>query len=231
MASRRLALVLAVASVVLPAAEHHGRVRFGGQPVPGAMVTANQGDQTLTTITDPEGRFSFADLPDGTWTIQVEMSGFETIRRDLAIAREAPGLEWELELKMLPLKEIEAVSHPASAAPPPASVPTGQTAAPSRKAKKGAAPPSLTNTETPFQRAELNAANRPPGEEAAVPGGDATTSSQNASELSQRAADGLLINGTANNGASSPFAITPAFGNNRRGPRSLYNGNLGVILD
>ena len=231
MASRRLALVLAVASVVLPAAEHHGRVRFGGQPVPGAMVTANQGDQTLTTITDPEGRFSFADLPDGTWTIQVEMSGFETIRRDLAIAREAPGLEWELELKMLPLKEIEAVSHPASAAPPPASVPTGQTAAPSRKAKKGAAPPSLTNTETPFQRAELNAANRPPSEEAAVPGGDAATSSQNVSELSQRAADGLLINGTANNGASSQFAITPAFGNNRRGPRSLYNGNLGVILD
>ena len=39
MASRRLALVIAVASV-LPGAEHHGRVRFGGQPVPAAFGRA-----------------------------------------------------------------------------------------------------------------------------------------------------------------------------------------------
>ena len=33
-----------------------------------------------------------------------------------------------------------------------------------------------------------------------------------------------------NNGASSPFAQLQAFGNNRRGLRSLYNGNLGFSL-
>ncbi|MBL8229515.1 MAG: TonB-dependent receptor, partial [Bryobacterales bacterium] len=45
----------------------------------------------------------------------------------------------------------------------------------------------------------------------------------------QRAADGFLINGSVSNGASSPFALLPAFGNNRRGQRSLYNGNIGFI--
>lgn len=47
--------------------------------------------------------------------------------------------------------------------------------------------------------------------------------------LAQRAADGFLINGSVSNGASSPFALLPAFGNNRRGQRSLYNGNIGFI--
>jgi hypothetical protein len=48
-------------------------------------------------------------------------------------------------------------------------------------------------------------------------------------ELAQRAADGLLINGSVNNGAASPFAQLPAFGNFRRGARSMYNGSLGLI--
>ena len=41
------------------------------------------------------------------------------------------------------------------------------------------------------------------------------------------AADGLLINGSVNNGGASPFAQSGAFGNNRRGPQSLYNWGLG----
>jgi len=49
-------------------------------------------------------------------------------------------------------------------------------------------------------------------------------------ELQQRAADGLLINGSENNAASSPFALLPAFGNNRNS-RSLYNGAFGVYVD
>ena len=50
-------------------------------------------------------------------------------------------------------------------------------------------------------------------------------------DLAQRAADGFLINGSTQNGAASPFALMPAFGNNRNGGRSLYTGGLGVILD
>ena len=45
------------------------------------------------------------------------------------------------------------------------------------------------------------------------------------------AATGLLVNGSVNNGAASAFSQMAAFGNNRRGPGSLYNGGLGVIFD
>jgi hypothetical protein len=45
------------------------------------------------------------------------------------------------------------------------------------------------------------------------------------------AADSLMINGSANNGAASAFAGFPAFGNNRRGPGSRYNGNFGLIAN
>ena len=50
-------------------------------------------------------------------------------------------------------------------------------------------------------------------------------------EESAGASDGLLINGSTNNGASSPFAQFPAFGNDRSGRRGLYNGGLGIIGD
>src|SRR5207248_5027308 len=44
------------------------------------------------------------------------------------------------------------------------------------------------------------------------------------------AADGLLVNGSVNNGAASPFAQMAAFGTNRRGARSLYTGGVGAVL-
>jgi hypothetical protein len=49
-------------------------------------------------------------------------------------------------------------------------------------------------------------------------------------DLSQRAADGLLINGSANNSAASPFGQAAAFGNFRNGGKSMYRGGLGVIM-
>ncbi len=45
------------------------------------------------------------------------------------------------------------------------------------------------------------------------------------------AADGFLINGSANNGAASPFAQFAAFGNSRSGKHGLYNGGIGMIGD
>ena len=40
---------------------------------------------TLRVLTDPDGRYVLPDLSDGTWAIQVEMPGFETIRKDVKI--------------------------------------------------------------------------------------------------------------------------------------------------
>jgi hypothetical protein len=51
-------------------------------------------------------------------------------------------------------------------------------------------------------------------------------------ELSDRAADGLLINGSVINGSASPFAQLAAFGNTgRSGGKGLYNGGLGLTFD
>jgi trimeric autotransporter adhesin len=50
-------------------------------------------------------------------------------------------------------------------------------------------------------------------------------------DLNQRAADGLLINGSVMNGASSPFAQAFAFGNRRNGAGGLCTGGIGLILD
>jgi len=224
--------VLVFSAAVLPllGTEHHGTVKFGGLPLPGAVVTAKQADKTVTAITDPEGKYSFADLPDGAWTVQVEMPLFAPVQQDMTIAAGTAAPEWEL--KLLPAQEIAAMVTPAPPRLQVAETPvSGPTAAPAKPPRNGKAPPAPTNTATAFQRTDLNAAPSatPPGatnNDSGVPAGP-----QESSALSQRAADGLLINGSINNGASSPFAQLQAFGNNRRGVRSLYNGSLGFSLD
>ena len=37
------------------ASEYHGRVTFGGLPVPGATVTATQGSQKVVAVSDQQG--------------------------------------------------------------------------------------------------------------------------------------------------------------------------------
>ena len=75
----------------LAATEHRGVVKFGGLPVPGVTVTASQGDKKLTAVTDDQGVYTFPNLSDGLWNIQVEMQCFETIKREIAVAPDAPG--------------------------------------------------------------------------------------------------------------------------------------------
>jgi trimeric autotransporter adhesin len=242
----------------LTAAEHKGQVKFGGLPVPGATVTATQGDRTLVAIADKDGNYSFADLPDGVWNFQVEMLGFAPIKQEVTISAGEGAPEWDL--KMLSFDEIKASAAPP---PPPARISVSQpqpetpqtTAAASQNAvaqntapqstsqkssknKKAAAAAAPANSQNSFQRTAVNA--NPNAAPAPAPTQSAAAeavpsnspfANQSASDLSQRASDGLLINGTVNNGASSPFAQAASFGNNRRGPGSLYNGGIGVIED
>jgi len=44
-------------------------------------------------------------------------------------------------------------------------------------------------------------------------------------------ADGLLVNGSQNNAATSQSSIDPAFGNGRTGSKGLYSASLALILD
>src|SRR6516164_6979051 len=93
--------VAILASAALMASEHHGTVKSGGLPVPGATVTASLGAQKLVTTTDELGGYEFSDLADGIWTIQIQMLGFETLTREVGIAPDAPNPEWTLKLLTL----------------------------------------------------------------------------------------------------------------------------------
>jgi hypothetical protein len=218
--------------LALAASENHGQVKFGGLPLPGATVTATQGERKLTAITDQQGNYSFPDLADGSWTMQVEMLCFSTLTKEVKAGADAPAEEWDL--KLLPMDQIQAAAGPppapAAATTTLATKPAEAAHTPPKKlnAKNAKAAMPAQNTPGGFQKTDVNASASAP----AQPAGDSTASgSDTSSDLSQRAADGFLINGSSNNGASSPFALGPAFGNNRRGPRSMYSGNLGLILD
>jgi hypothetical protein len=118
MRSRNRVLILAgiawSAATALIAAEHHGIVTFHGLPVPGAVVTASQGDSKFTTSTGEDGTYSFRDLPDGNWTVEVQMAGFTKASREIGVSPGAPPPTWDL--KLAPPQTVPA---PAAAASPP----------------------------------------------------------------------------------------------------------------
>jgi hypothetical protein len=139
MAWRRLLLVLGIAAMlVLPrvavASEYHGQVSFGGFPLPGATVTVTQGTKKLSAISDQGGLYTFPDLTDGSWKVEITMLCFSTLQADLTVSASTPAGKWELSL--LPLTEITKLANlppppvVAAAVPAPAAAkkPTGNEA-------------------------------------------------------------------------------------------------------
>ncbi len=189
------AIVWLSVSSLAAASQYHGQVTFNSLSVPGATVTATQGDKKFTAITNLQGLYSFPDLTDGTWTIEVKMTGFSTVRQEVAITPNTPAAKWEL--KLLPLDQIAARIKPAVPSPALPGAPAPQIATKQTAPKKN-----------PIPELEVSRPN-----------------------ATQSAADGLLINGSVNNGAASPFAQAPAFGNHRNSMSGLYNGGIGMVLD
>ncbi|HLH17586.1 MAG TPA: carboxypeptidase regulatory-like domain-containing protein [Bryobacteraceae bacterium] len=125
-------LAVLLAGAALYASEHHGVVQSGGLPVPGATVTATQGDKKFVTTTDDQGTYSFANLPDGTWTITVEMLGFAKLSEEVGVAAMAPSPTWNLKL-LSPAEvksAVEALKSPAAPAPATVSAQAPAAAAP-----------------------------------------------------------------------------------------------------
>jgi hypothetical protein len=194
-------LVSLCAAKVALASEYRGQVTFGGLPVPGATVTATQGDKKFTAVSDQGGAYDFPDLPDGAWKIDVEMQCFSTIHSDVTISASMPAGKWELTLQ--PADQLLAASK---LAPPPPVAPAAQPAlvAPAPATKKAATSATA----------------------AAVPDAPKPTEQQ-----SQDSSDGFLVNGSSNNAATSQYSLDQAFGNRRPNSRSLYNGGIAVIFD
>jgi hypothetical protein len=200
---------------VRAATEYYGQVIFAGVAVPGATVTAARGDQRLTTSTDAQGIFRIGDIADGTWTISIGMRGFAMLSREVTIGPDAQPAMWELSL--LPFEEItRGLPPPPVRATPPSNNQTGTTRV---QSNAPTSPPS-----TGFQRAGVTTPQAPASRQTVTPPADDPPADASA------AADGFLINGSVNNGASSPFAQPAAFGNNRRRPGALYNGMVGGLF-
>ena len=158
-------------------------------PVPGATITATQGTKKFVTISDTQGNYRFADLPDGVWKIAVEMPFFTLSEQDLTIAPNAPTAKWNL--KVLPLEQALAQTKVMVA--PFTPVPDTPTQASSSKASPDKLqPPAAPET----------------------PSND----------------EGLLLNGSVNNAATSQFSLSRAFGNTRSNSHGVYNGGFGFVL-
>lgn len=183
--------------------EYSGRVSFGALGVPGATVTATATGPSRTKLATITDASGIFDFPD-------LADGEWSIRVEMqcfapleqVVTAGPAAARREWRLELLPVSEMHAGAMPSAAA-----------------------------QQAIFRKTEVHAA--APAAAAAVPvRTDASAASaETAAELNQRAADGFLINGSANNGATSLFSLADAFGNARKGPASLYNGNIGVIFD
>jgi hypothetical protein len=95
-----------------------GFVKSGGQPIPGATVTATQGDKTFSTATDADGHYVFPLLAPGSWNISIEMFGFETLKKDVDFGSANTPVNFDLILKPSPLlQRLQQLAARRNAAP------------------------------------------------------------------------------------------------------------------
>jgi hypothetical protein len=201
-----------------PGCEYRGVVTFGGLPLPGATITATQGSKQFVTSSDLQGIFSFSELEPGRCTMEIQMTGFATVKQDVTVGPNSPAGKWEL--KLLPLDQIKAQINPAGQGERQVGARHGVPLQPGGVAAQAQSEPVDSRL-----RGNDEGNNRGNDE------GNNTNAGAFGEDLSQRAADGFLINGSVLNGGASPFAQLMAFGNNRNGARGLYNGGIGFIFD
>jgi hypothetical protein len=239
--NRKLGSLLTVCLTVsqLLASEHHGVVKSGGIPIPGATVTATQGDKKVVTTTDDQGAYAFPNLADGVWNVEIEMLGFAPSKLEIGVAPNAPSPSWEV--KLLSASDLKAKLAP----PPPAE--SAASAAPTPAASTPAAPgpdapkPAASTQTAQQDRPRLNRAPNAQGQQAAGRGGRGNTGFQrvdvnasgnaaengnaandlgdmaNGSDLAQSANDALVIGGSVSSGVGMPAGENDwAFGG--RGP-------------
>src|ERR1035441_8528215 len=149
----RFCAIACLAVMSRAASERRGIVKFGNVPVPGATVTATKDDKKVAAVTNDAGVYTFPDLEDGVWKVQVEMLCFSTVTKEIGVAPGAPGAEWEL--KLMTMDEIK----PSLQAAPPGPA-TAATTAPAAAA--GTTAPAAAQPATPSIAAAAAAANAKP---------------------------------------------------------------------
>lgn len=133
------AFVLLFATRASLASEYYGQITFAGAPVPGATVTATQGNRIVTVTSDERGIYRFADLSDGPWQIDVALQCFKPLHADVTVAASTPPGKFDLTL--LPMDQLTAL---ATVAPPRAAPnPVLQPASPAQSVKASDQKPAI----------------------------------------------------------------------------------------
>jgi trimeric autotransporter adhesin len=179
---------LGISGSALATGQQRGQVTFNDLPVPGATITATQGDKKVSTVSGEDGYYNLSDLAGGVWKIDVAMSFFVTLDQTVSIVPNMPGIKWEL--RMLPLDQMKIMKSETQVTP---------SDAPNAEERSTAKPNENEAVKVPNEPAPSN--------------------------------DGLLVNGSVHNAATSQFSLAPSFGNNRSGSKSLYTGGLALVLD
>lgn len=219
----RILLLPVTLCALAVAAEHSGIVKSSGLPIPGAAVTAVQGDKRVATSTDENGAYRFANLAPGVWGIEVEMMGFGKVAQLVEVGAESKPYEIELKLGAsdapAPPKPAPVVSQAKPAAAP---------ATPAQKPADTAKPaPAQTAASTGARGTRAGAGGRPIGAaaQAAFQRLQVVQTAQNevaaalngpppeaSSEMSQGANESFLVTGSVSNGLQQPGAMDQAFG-------------------
>lgn len=129
------AVVWLAFSALACASPYRGMVTFGDLPLPGATVTATQGSNTFSAVSDQDGAFAFDDLADGKWALTIQMQCFEPVHADITVAPKMPAATWEM--KLLPMDQLEASAqrvNPTIEVPP---APTAEADAKKPNAQQG----------------------------------------------------------------------------------------------
>lgn len=95
-------MVLGVSLFAQGSLTYTGTVSFGSQPLPGATVIATQGERRAVTTTDESGGYEFTGLAPGTYTVEVQMFGFQPASKQIQIGSGAQPTTWSLELQPRP---------------------------------------------------------------------------------------------------------------------------------
>ena len=117
----RTTLCFLLLSLAEAFAQSIGSVRANGRPVPGAVVTANLGQNKFDTTTDELGRYELPLTP-GNWTLTVQMFGFGTASQVRKVPETAPA-QWSLQLLAAAPTPVQSAGLvlpdlPATEAPP-----------------------------------------------------------------------------------------------------------------
>ncbi len=189
----KLVLFVLVAAGALAGAQYRGSVTSAGLPIPGAVVTATQGDRKVVTSTGENGVYTFPDLGQGTWTVEVEAFGFAKTTRTVTLPAQT-ATSWELKLAVEAPPQVAA--QPAGAKPV-AAAKLPETAKPAQAAQ-GQRP----GGRAAFQRLGVNQTAQT--EALTHLASQTGPEMQQSPDLAQNANESFLVNGSLSRGLQAP---------------------------